>query len=93
MRSSLGGFTTRGKSFLAAGLTVTVISLSPIWPAICLLIIPPTNPPSGPPTRMAWLRVVLPPEPDETLHTKANRVSGITVVSSLKDVPGTTSVS
>jgi uncharacterized protein (DUF58 family) len=28
MRSSLGGFTTRGKSFLAAGLTVTVISLS-----------------------------------------------------------------
>src|SRR6266849_2229742 len=40
---------------------------------------------------MDWLSVVLPAEPGETLQTNANRVSGITVVSSRKDCPGTTS--
>src|SRR5438309_437004 len=54
---------------------------------------PPTTPPSGPPTRMAWEMVVLPPDPARTWHSKANRVSGITVVSSRNDRPGTTSVS
>src|SRR5438874_865994 len=53
--------------------------------AICLPIIPPTSPPSGPPTTIAWLRVVLPVEPGETLHSKAKRVRGITVVARRKD--------
>src|SRR4029077_4807751 len=42
---------------------------------------------------MDWLSVVWPAEPGETLQTNANRVNGITVVSSRKDCPGTTSVS
>src|ERR1700682_738849 len=42
---------------------------------------------------MDWLSVVVPAEPGETLQTNANRVSGITVVSRQKDIPGTTSVS
>src|ERR1700694_81334 len=54
---------------------------------------PPTRPPSGPPTRMAWLMVVLPAGPAETCRAKANRVSGMTVVSNRNDRPGTTSVS
>src|SRR5205823_815004 len=57
------------------------------------LIIPPTSPPSGPPTRMPWLMMVLPAGPAATWHSKANRVSGITVVSSRNERPGTTSVS
>src|SRR5438067_12654797 len=37
--------------------------------------------------------MVLPAELGETLHSKANRVRGITVVSRRKDWPGTTSLS
>src|ERR1700730_2332270 len=54
---------------------------------------PPTRPPSGPPTWMAWLVVVLPAAPAATWHSKAKRVSGMTVVSNRNDCPGTTSVS
>jgi hypothetical protein len=42
---------------------------------------------------MAWLMVVLPVGPAETWHSKANRVKGMTVVSNLKERPGTTSAS
>jgi len=40
---------------------------------------------------MPWLMVVLPAGPAATWHSKANRVSGITVVSNRNDRPGTTS--
>src|ERR1700674_4550799 len=54
---------------------------------------PPTSPPSGPPTWIDWLSVVSPAEPGVTLQTNANRVRGITGVSNRKDCPGTTFVS